>query len=83
MFVAPLPSRFQRRAQLAIGAGIVVLALAGQARMVIFKMPMAEAIAFSLMGSMLIAFHLRRFPADVVRLAWFALIAAGLFGLAG
>lgn len=86
LLVAPAPAQFQRIAQLAIGIGIVALMLAGQASIrlgiVVFKMPMAEVIAFALMGCMLIALHARRVPAEVVRLAWFAMIAAGLFGLA-
>lgn len=86
LLVSPRRSRFQRRTPLAIGIGIVALTLAGFAGsrlgIVLFEMPMAEVFVFAPMGSMLIAFHMRRVPADAVRLAGFSIIAAGLFGLA-
>lgn len=86
LLASPGSNRFQRVTQVAMGTGIVALALAGFASsrlgIALFDMPMAEIIVFALTGFMLIAFHIRLIPTDVVRLAWISLIAAGLFGLA-
>lgn len=69
----------QRVAQLTLGTILVLIAAFGHFNA---KMAMAETLAFVLIGLMLIAFHIRWFSADAVRLAWFTMVAVGLLGLA-
>lgn len=81
LLFAQARSTLQRVAQLTLGTGLVVIAVIGHLY-AIFGIAMAETLAFVLMGLMLIAFHVRWFSADTVRLAWFTMVATGLLGLA-
>lgn len=85
LLFAQARSQLQRTAQLTLGTCLVVVAVVGHIASVFglaaAKMVPAEALAIAFMGFTLIAFHAGRLPA-VVRLTWFAMVAAGLFGLA-
>ena len=77
----------QRIAQLTVGVCLVVLAAVGHIaavyELMAVKTALGETGAVVLMGLMLVAFHVRRLPVEVVRFAWFSMFAVGLFGLAG
>lgn len=87
LLFAQVSSQVQRIAQLTVGICLVVLAAVGHIAAVFelmaVKMALGETGAVVLMGFMLVAFHARRLPVEVVRFAWFSMFVVGLFGLAG
>ena len=86
LLFAEARSSLQRTAQLTFGAILILLAAFGHFSAT-FELPLpkrsvAETLAFVLLGTMLIAFHIRLLLADAVRLVWFTMLTVGLFGLA-
>ena len=84
---AKISCQAQRIAQLIVGICLLILAAVGHIaaafELMAVKMAPAEAGAVALMGFMLIAFHARRLPVEVVRFAWFSMFTVGLLELAG